>query len=140
MAVYSFWACALSRIGLAIVVVIYTATGLGINLGFVAASTGVIVLLILFVIARPFRLRLQPKANICVTTRTNIRQIVGGATEQTIIARVGEGIVSAIGSSQTYKAVVESARHGVSGRGFWRIAGRSIPRRRPRFVPHRSAA
>lgn len=43
-----------------------------------------------------------------VTVRTNIKQLVGGATEETIIARVGEGIVSAIGSAQTHKLVLES--------------------------------
>lgn len=43
-----------------------------------------------------------------VTVRTNIEQLVGGATEETIIARVGEGIVSAIGSSKDYKAVLEN--------------------------------
>ncbi len=43
-----------------------------------------------------------------VTVRTNIAQLVGGATEETIIARVGEGIVSAIGSSDTHKQVLES--------------------------------
>jgi uncharacterized protein YqfA (UPF0365 family) len=74
----------------------------------VAGITGVIVLLILLVIAQFFRLRLQPKARACVTVRTNIRPLIGGATEQTIIARVGEGIVSAIGSSQTYTAVAEN--------------------------------
>ena len=42
-----------------------------------------------------------------VTVRTNIAQLVGGATE-TIIARVGEGIVSAIGGSDTHKQVLES--------------------------------
>ncbi|MHC4405975.1 MAG: flotillin-like protein FloA [Planctomycetota bacterium] len=51
---------------------------------------------------------IQLKAKARVTVRTNIRQLIGGATEQTIIARVGEGIVSAIGSSQTYKAVLEN--------------------------------
>jgi len=50
---------------------------------------------------------IQLKAKARVTVRTNIRQLIGGATEQTIIARVGEGIVSAIGSSQTYKALLE---------------------------------
>jgi uncharacterized protein YqfA (UPF0365 family) len=50
---------------------------------------------------------IQLKAKVRVTVRTNIRQLIGGATEQTIIARVGEGIVSAIGSSQAYKAVLE---------------------------------
>ncbi|MDP1879871.1 MAG: flotillin-like FloA family protein, partial [Parachlamydiaceae bacterium] len=43
-----------------------------------------------------------------VTVRTNIAQLVGGATEETIVARVGEGIVSAIGSSETHKLVLES--------------------------------
>ena len=40
--------------------------------------------------------------------RTNIEQLVGGATDETIIARVGEGIVSAIGSSEKYKIVLEN--------------------------------
>lgn len=43
-----------------------------------------------------------------VTVRTNIAQLVGGATEETIIARVGEGIVSAIGGSETHLNVLES--------------------------------
>ena len=43
-----------------------------------------------------------------VTVRTNIKQLVGGAGEETIIARVGEGIVSAIGSAATHKAVLEN--------------------------------
>ncbi len=43
-----------------------------------------------------------------VTVRTTIEQLVGGATEETIIARVGEGIVSAIGSSAGYKTVLEN--------------------------------
>ena len=38
--------------------------------------------------------------------RTNLAQLVGGATEETIIARVGEGIVSAIGSSASHKEVL----------------------------------
>ena len=42
-----------------------------------------------------------------VTVRTNLDRFVGGATEETIIARVGEGIVSTIGSSNTYKEVFE---------------------------------
>ena len=40
--------------------------------------------------------------------RTNIQQLVGGATEDTVIARVGEGIVNAIGSADTYSDVLES--------------------------------
>lgn len=43
-----------------------------------------------------------------VTVRTNIRQLVGGAGEETIIARVGEGIVTAIGSAETHKKVLEN--------------------------------
>ena len=51
---------------------------------------------------------IQLKAKVRVTVRTNLKQLIGGATEETIIARVGEGIVSAIGSSRTYKAVLEN--------------------------------
>ena len=40
--------------------------------------------------------------------RTNLNQLIGGATEDTIIARVGEGIVSAIGSSETHSNVLEN--------------------------------
>jgi uncharacterized protein YqfA (UPF0365 family) len=43
-----------------------------------------------------------------VTVRTNIEQLIGGATEETIIARVGESIVSAIGSTESHKLVLES--------------------------------
>jgi len=46
-----------------------------------------------------------------VTVRTNIAQLVGGATEETIIARVGEGIVSAIGGSETHLQVLESPQN-----------------------------
>jgi uncharacterized protein YqfA (UPF0365 family) len=42
-----------------------------------------------------------------VTVRANIRQLVGGAGEETVLARVGEGIVSSIGSSTNHKAVLE---------------------------------
>jgi len=48
------------------------------------------------------------KARALVTVRTNLDRFVGGATEETIIARVGEGIVSTIGSSATYKDVLET--------------------------------
>ena len=51
---------------------------------------------------------IQLKARARVTVRTNIERLVGGATEETIIARVGEGIVSAIGSAQTHKDVLEN--------------------------------
>lgn len=49
---------------------------------------------------------IQLKARARVTVRTNLKQLVGGATEDTIIARVGEGIVSAIGSSKSHKDVL----------------------------------
>jgi uncharacterized protein YqfA (UPF0365 family) len=48
------------------------------------------------------------KARARVTVRTNLANFVGGATEDTIIARVGEGIVSSIGSEQSYKDVLEN--------------------------------
>jgi uncharacterized protein YqfA (UPF0365 family) len=43
-----------------------------------------------------------------VTVRTNLGQLIGGATEETIIARVGEGIITAIGSSESHLSVMES--------------------------------
>ena len=43
-----------------------------------------------------------------VTVRANIKQLVGGAGEETILARVGEGIVSSIGSSVSHKSVLEN--------------------------------
>ncbi|MBN8248027.1 MAG: flotillin-like protein FloA [Verrucomicrobia bacterium] len=48
------------------------------------------------------------KAKARVTVRTNLDRFVGGATEETIIARVGEGIVSTIGSVENYKLVLEN--------------------------------
>ncbi|HOH31127.1 MAG TPA: flotillin-like protein FloA, partial [Candidatus Hydrogenedentes bacterium] len=51
---------------------------------------------------------IQLKAKARVTVRTNIRRLVGGATEETIVARVGEGIVTTIGSSQSHKKVLEN--------------------------------
>lgn len=51
---------------------------------------------------------IQLKARARVTVRTNLSQLVGGATEETIIARVGEGIVSAIGSSIDHKHVLSN--------------------------------
>ncbi|QDT54886.1 SigmaW regulon antibacterial [Caulifigura coniformis] len=50
----------------------------------------------------------QLKARARVTVRTNIHQLIGGATEDTIIARVGQGIVQAIGSTSSYKVVLEN--------------------------------
>ena len=51
-------------------------------------------------------IQLQVKAR--VTVRTHLDRFVGGATEETIIARVGEGIVTAIGSATSYKDVLEN--------------------------------
>jgi uncharacterized protein YqfA (UPF0365 family) len=51
---------------------------------------------------------IQLKVKARVTVRTNLDRILGGATEETIIARVGEGIVSAIGSSESHKQVLEN--------------------------------
>ena len=51
-------------------------------------------------------IRLLVKAR--VTVRTNLDRLVGGATEDTIVARVGQGIVSAIGSMASYKDVLEN--------------------------------
>jgi uncharacterized protein YqfA (UPF0365 family) len=49
---------------------------------------------------------IQLKVRARVTVRTNLSQLIGGATEDTIIARVGEGIVSAIGSCETHSEVL----------------------------------
>jgi len=49
---------------------------------------------------------IQLKVRARVTVRTNIKQLVGGATEETVIARVGQGIVQAIGSTASYKEVL----------------------------------
>ncbi|MHC4232663.1 MAG: flotillin-like protein FloA [Planctomycetota bacterium] len=51
---------------------------------------------------------IQLKAKARVTVRANIARLIGGATEETIIARVGEGIVTTIGSAITYKSVLEN--------------------------------
>jgi len=51
---------------------------------------------------------IQLKAKARVTVRTNIKSLVGGATEETIVARVGEGIVTTIGSSENHKKVLEN--------------------------------
>lgn len=50
---------------------------------------------------------IELKVRARVTVRANLNQIIGGATEETIIARVGEGIVSAIGSAETHLEVLE---------------------------------
>lgn len=51
---------------------------------------------------------IQVKVRARVTVRSNLNQLVGGATEDTIIARVGQGIVQAIGSTPSYKDVLEN--------------------------------
>ena len=64
---------------------------------------------------------IELKARARVTVRTNIPGLVGGATDDTIIARVGEGIVSAIGSAHTYSDVLEnpdSISKSVLGKGL----------------------
>jgi len=51
---------------------------------------------------------IEVKVKARVTVRTSIERLVGGATEETIIARVGEGIVTTIGSAESYKSVLEN--------------------------------
>jgi uncharacterized protein YqfA (UPF0365 family) len=51
---------------------------------------------------------IQLKVKARVTVRANLQQLIGGATEETIIARVGEGIVSAIGSAHDHRMVLEN--------------------------------
>ena len=51
---------------------------------------------------------IQLKVKARVTVRANLNQLIGGATEETIIARVGEGIVSAIGSSESHTEVLQN--------------------------------
>lgn len=51
---------------------------------------------------------IQLKVTVRVTVRANLQQLIGGATEETIIARVGEGIVSAIGSAESHADVLEN--------------------------------
>ena len=51
---------------------------------------------------------IQLKVKARVTVRANLQRLIGGATEETIIARVGQGIVSAIGSSASHKTVLEN--------------------------------
>ena len=49
---------------------------------------------------------IQLKVRARVTVRSNLQQLIGGATEETIIARVGEGIVSAIGSAESHLSLI----------------------------------
>ncbi len=51
---------------------------------------------------------IQLKVKVRVTVRANLERLIGGATEETIIARVGEGIVSAIGSADSHNRVLEN--------------------------------
>ena len=51
---------------------------------------------------------IELRAKARVTVRTNLERLVGGAGEETIIARVGEGIVTTVGSSETHKQVLEN--------------------------------
>ncbi len=64
---------------------------------------------------------IQLRARARVTVRTNLSRLVGGATEETIVARVGEGIVSSIGSAASHKLVLENPdaiSKAVIGRGL----------------------
>lgn len=54
---------------------------------------------------------IQLKVRVRVTVRTNVSQLIGGATESTVIARIGEGIVSAIGSCATYQTASIAANN-----------------------------
>ena len=63
-----------------------------------------------------------------VTVRANIRQLVGGAGEDTILARVGEGIVSSIGSSENHKSVLEHPPNWYCARGW-------MPEQHSKFWP-----
>jgi uncharacterized protein YqfA (UPF0365 family) len=51
---------------------------------------------------------IQLSAYVKITVRTNLPRLVGGATEETIVARVGEGVVSTIGSAESHKEVLEN--------------------------------
>lgn len=64
---------------------------------------------------------IELRIHVRVTVRTNLLQLIGGATEETIIARVGQGIVSAIGSAQTHMEVLampDRISKGVLDRGL----------------------
>lgn len=64
---------------------------------------------------------IEVKAKARITVRANIDRLVGGAGEETVIARVGEGVVSTIGSSNSHKQVLEnpdSISHNVLNRGL----------------------
>ena len=64
---------------------------------------------------------IQLRARARVTVRTNLSRLVGGATEETVVARVGEGIVSSIGSAESHAKVLENPdaiSKAVIGRGL----------------------
>jgi uncharacterized protein YqfA (UPF0365 family) len=71
---------------------------------------------------------IQVKVRARVTVRTNLERFVGGAKEETIIARVGEGIVTTIGSAASYKVVLESPD---SISWMWAPPSRSSPSTSP---------
>ena len=84
---------------------------------------------------------IQLKARARVTVRTNLSRLVGGATEETIIARVGEGIVTTIGSAKSHKDILANPDHcrvdgrtaGLAGRHFLPAGGNQRI-----WIPHRS--
>ncbi len=51
---------------------------------------------------------IQLRVRVRVTVRTNLRQLIGGATEATVIARIGQGIISAIGACDNYRVVLSN--------------------------------
>ncbi|MEO1481307.1 MAG: flotillin-like protein FloA [Myxococcota bacterium] len=64
---------------------------------------------------------IQVSAFVRITVRADLARLVGGATEETVVARVGEGVVSTIGSAETHKDVLENPDHiskSVLGRGL----------------------
>lgn len=54
---------------------------------------------------------IQVSAFVRITVRADLSRLVGGATEETVVARVGEGVVSTIGSAETHKDVLENPDH-----------------------------
>ena len=57
---------------------------------------------------------IEVKAKARITVRANIDRLVGGAGEETIVARVGEGIISTIGSSTSHERVLRKSRFNLS--------------------------
>ena len=75
---------------------------------------------------------IQLKVKAKVTVRTNLDRLVGGATDETIIARVGEGIVNAIGSADTHKHGAREARLDLQARAREGARRRAPPTRSSR--------